>query len=661
MTSMQAHTELTPKEQQAQQYLTKGDYSQAANCYRQAIEAEPEVKSHFWNLGLMLLLQGQEAEAQSTWKLGMAEGELEQIKLLQGLNNILQAAPLHPGVLKCVEASLPYIREPHSFFNVLIPATIKIAHSIRQPKTAARLLTLGLRLEPKNLEVLRYLAGFYINAGDYSQGIETAKLCYSLSDKLIDQLYAVHLLQRGLMEAPDSWQEARAALQQLEDLLQSLFKEQPTNIEPDSVLGLFNANYFAPYLRDDAQKNRQIQNQLAQFAQRAVQNYASEQVKQYQQRTSGDAPSGQAALRHRTGLLKIGYVSHCLCIHSVGWLARWLFQYHDRSRFQIYAYFINSKQGDPLQHWYTQQVTKAYKGGIDGKVIAQQIYQDEIDILIDLDSITVDVACEIMSLKPAPVQVTWLGWDASGIPGVDYFIADPYVLPESAQEYYAEKIWRLPQTYIAVDGFEVGVPTQRRDHLGIPNDAVVYLSAQRGFKRHPETARLQMKIIKQVPNSYFLIKGFAEAEGVKKFFMQLAQEEGVSGSRLRFLPLDPTESAHRANFTIADVVLDTFPYNGATTTLETLWMGIPLVTRVGQQFAARNSYTMMINAGITEGIAWTDEEYVEWGVRLGKDATLRQQVAWKLRQSRHTAPLWNARQFTCEMEKAYEQMWNQYT
>jgi len=129
---------------------------------------------------------------------------------------------------------------------------------------------------------------------------------------------------------------------------------------------------------------------------------------------------------------------------------------------------------------------------------------------------------------------------------------------------------------------------------------------------------------------------------------------------LRFLPEVALEGVHRANLGIADVVLDTYPYNGATTTLETLWMGIPLVTRVGEQFAARNSYTMMMNVGVTEGIAWTDEEYVEWGIRLGKYPDLRQQIAWKLRQSRQTSPLWNAKHFTKEMEKAYEQMWQIY-
>ena len=86
-----------------------------------------------------------------------------------------------------------------------------------------------------------------------------------------------------------------------------------------------------------------------------------------------------------------------------------------------------------------------------------------------------------------------------------------------------------------------------------------------------------------------------------------------------------------------------------------------MVTRVGEQFASRNSYTMMINAGITEGIAWSDEEYVEWGIKLGRDSVLRQEISWKLKESRKSAPIWNARQFTNEMEKAYQQMWEIYT
>jgi predicted O-linked N-acetylglucosamine transferase (SPINDLY family) len=169
-----------------------------------------------------------------------------------------------------------------------------------------------------------------------------------------------------------------------------------------------------------------------------------------------------------------------------------------------------------------------------------------------------------------------------------------------------------------------------------------------------------MQILQAVPNSYFLIKGGVTQPSVQEFFNKVADEFGVSRDRLRFLPDVDTEVVHRANLRIADIVLDTYPYNGATTTLETLWLGIPLVTRVGEQFAARNSYTMMMNVGLTEGIAWTDAEYIDWGIRLGREENLRKEVFWKLKESRKTSPLWNAEQFTREIESAYEQMWEIY-
>ena len=716
--------------QQAEQCLIRGDYAEAASLYEQAIELEPEVKSHYWHLGLVLLLQGQEAEAQMTWLLGIAEGEPEQVELwtvelmqvlqteaqrrekladysvawvirqhgreisptdinnllyliqlsiklekfsgeeltslgviellqseqpievdlgllLHVLQSVLDEAPLHPSTLELATACVAHI-QPQTFIDILVPAAVEIAYSAKQPTLAAHFAELCLRLDAGNTQVLRHLSAFYQDAGDYSKGIEIANLCYSTAETLLEKVFANNLIIRGLMSAGGYWKEAYAAFQQHKILLLSLIEEQPKLLNPDTVLYLFTSTNFAPYFEDEPKNSRFIQNQVVQLCQESVQTYAEEQATQFSLRV----------VSGRTKPLKIGYLSQSFARHSIGWLARWLFQHHDRDRFQIYGYFINSKQiNDPLQEWYVTQVHQAYKGGIDGIEVAEKIHHDEIDILIELDSATLDMTCEIMALKPAPIQVTWLGWDASGIPTVDYFIADPYVLPESAQEYYTEKIWRLPQTYIAVDGFEVGVPTLRRDQLSISSDAVVYISAQRGYKRHPDTARLQMQILKQVPNSYFLIKGLAEQESIKSLFTQIAEEEGVDCDRLWFLPNAPSEAVHRANLGIADVVLDTYPYNGATTTLETLWMGIPLVTRVGEQFAARNSYTMMMNVGVTEGIAWTDEEYVEWGVRLGKDPTLRQQIAWRLRQSRQTAPLWNAKQFTREMEKAYEEMW----
>jgi predicted O-linked N-acetylglucosamine transferase (SPINDLY family) len=725
-------------QQQAYQCLIQEDYKKGMDFYEQAIKAEPWNKSYYWYLGLLLLLQDQEVEAQATWLLGMVDGEEEQIDiwtlelievlkaeaerrrglghyslswvirqhiqeiipedinnllhsvglsilletytgeelsslglfdllknpqtdvdselLMQVLKSILDYAPLLASSLEFAEACIAHVRNPQTFIQIVVLAAVDIAHSLLMPTLAISFAELALRLEPQNLGILQNLAIFYQNSKQYEEGIKLAKLRYSFSRELPDQVFSSHQILRGLMSAGGYWEEVNVVAETHKLLLETLIAEQSTTIHPITVQNLFLSAFFLPYLEDRPQTNRKIQNQLSKLCQTNVQVYAKEQAEQLQKRRLL-----HKKLEKSVKPLKIGYISHCLGTHSVGWLARWLFQYHDRKRFQIYGYFMLSRKNyDPLREWYINHVDQAQICGTSGSEIAEQIYQDEIDILIDLDSITLDINCEAMALKPAPVQVTWLGWDASGLPAVDYFIADPYVLPESAQDYYTEIIWRLPQTYIAVDGFEVGVPTLRRDHLDIPSDAVVYLSAQKSYKRHPGTARLQLKILKEVPNSYFLIKGAANEESITSFFNQIAEEEGVGCDRLRFLPEVAAESVHRANLGIADVVLDTYPYNGATTTLETLWMGIPLVTRVGEQFAARNSYTMMINAGITEGIAWTDEEYVEWGIRLGKDSAQRQQIAWKLRQSRQTAPLWNAQQFTREMEKAYEQMWQIY-
>ena len=733
-------TDVCNWQNKAEQYFIQEKYSQAAELYEQAIAIEPNTISYYWHLGLLLLLQGQEVEAQMTWMLPITEADEEQLPiwinelfqflqieaerreilaeyslawlirqhireinpgdinnllqililslklekfeevdnlndwglieslsekenieintklLIQCLKEFLNTVPLHPINLNLIEASLPYFSNTHQCFSLLLPAAIQIGHTLRQPVLAASLLELHLRLEPNNVEILRHLATFYQDARNYSQGIETARLCYSLSESLADKIFALHLLLRGLMTAGGYWQEICKTCQELETVFQQFIKAERIPLEEGRILRLLTPSFAIPHIKDAPTDFRAIHNQVAEIFNFYIQAFGQSAGKNYCHKNSNNR-----YLSSPTKKLKIGYVSYALRNHSVGWLARWLFQHHDRDKFDIHTYFVNYQLvNDYLQEWYLNQAENPRQLGMNGLEIADQIYQDEIDILIDLDSITLDITSEVMALKPAPIQVTWLGWDASGIPAIDYFIADPYVLPNDAQDYYTEKIWRLPQTYIAVDGFEVGVPTLRRDDLDIPMDAVVYLSAQRGYKRHPQTTKWQMQIIKQVPNSYFLIKGPAEEETIKRFFYQIAEEEGVDCSRLRFLPQVFSESVHRANLGIADIVLDTFPYNGATTTLETLWMGIPLVTRVGEQFAARNSYTMMINAGITEGIAWTDEEYIEWGVRLGKDEALRQQVALKLKASRQTAPLWNGKQFTREMEKAYEQMWQRY-
>ncbi|NEN89893.1 MAG: O-linked N-acetylglucosamine transferase, SPINDLY family protein [Okeania sp. SIO3H1] len=728
-------------QQQATQCLLNGEYAKGASFYEAAIAKEPEVKSHYWHLGLMLILQEQEVEAQTTWLLAMADGEAEEIELwtaelaevleteaerrevindipiawalrqhlreisprdadnllrslqlsikinnyrkeelsssgiiellqsdvgielntellMQLLRDILDYAPLDSESFQLAKACIPHVQDTQVFIDILVNAALKISLLLGKPEQAAELTELGLPLEPENTRLLLQIATFHQNAGNGDQGIEFAKQCYDLLKEIPEQVFASHIIIRGLMHAGRGHStEAKIVLKQHESLLSSLIDLQPKELKQTVALHLFSAGFYFPYVRDNPVANYYLRHKISEICQKNIEIYAKKKLEELKAKNLS-----RSKIKTATKPLKIGYLSHCLRTHSVGWLARWLFEYYNREKFHFYTYLINSRgRNDYLQDWYVQRSYRAYEFTVGSSEILDTIYEDDLDILIDLDSITLDVCCELISLKLAPIQATWLGWDTVGLPAVDYFIVDPYVLPDNAQDYYSEKIWRLPQTYIAVDGFEVSIPSVRRDDFGVSGDAVIYLTAQSGYKYNLDTIRLQLKIIKEVPDSYLFIKDLLKnRELIQDSLNQLAEEEGINPDRIKFMPRVNLSETHRANLGIADVVLDTYPYNGATTTMETLWMCVPIVTRVGEQFAARNSYTMMMNAGITEGIAWSDEEYVEWGIRLGKDEKLRQEISWKLRKSKQTAPLWNAKQFTREMEKAYEGMWQKY-
>jgi predicted O-linked N-acetylglucosamine transferase (SPINDLY family) len=537
------------------------------------------------------------------------------------------------------------------FIYEIVPHTFFIGANLGMVHLRTELLEVCLAYAPSNFRftVLCNLAESTIQENNYDKIVSIGEQCYQEGSQLGDSQHICgsHRLLTALMEAGE-WQRIPAVAEQHQQLIQAFLAKEKT-ITADAATTL-NSSYFLNYVHDEPRLLHRLRDGIGDICSKLV-NSAPKPS------TSNDYYQSLP----KTKALRIGYIASTLSNHSVGWLSRWLFNYHDRSNFEIFIYHVDQKDNQNFNRkFFRDKVDVAHY--LDGKSfeIADLIRRDEIDILVDMDSLSLSTTYEVMCHKPAPVAVTWLGWDTSGCPEIDYFIADPYVLPTDAEEYYRTKIWRLPQTYLAIDGFEVQVPTKRRFDYQIPEDAVVYLCAQKSYKHHPDILRLQMKIIKQVPNSYLLVKMRANPESLMKIYRELADEVGISIEQMRFIQPDPDEMTHRANLQLADVVLDTFPYNGATTTLETLWMGVPLVTKVGQAFVARNSYAFMQQVGVTEGIAHTDAEYVDWGVRLGTDLALRQQVMGKLLNSRKTSPLWNARSFTLEMENAYRQMWEIY-
>jgi predicted O-linked N-acetylglucosamine transferase (SPINDLY family) len=704
--------------------LENNQYDIVSQFYEELIERDPLEISYYWYLGLSYLLQGREEEAQTIWLFVLSQGDEEEVMgWTADLVNILDGEARRQVTLKNWQLSWVirqhiYQINPDNLENLLYLVLLEIKleyfypqklkdwqivdlinsdkletfdtnlllHTIYKlldwpaqevldiiitllkiesqqsaileiieqhiekiyysDKTNAFILTLScLDIIPDRLPLLYKIHQYYFDTGNFELAMKTVNKIRNLaSDKgsKLDSVYLLlytELLAGNWLNIDNQIQEYYQAIQNNLEQHQCPIRNQAEVISITSPLA---------YLKDDLVGNRWLTNQLAKLFQEAVR-------KRFNQVTIDSQRPKDVNKK-----LNIGYIANTLRRHSVGFLSRWLIHYHQRDDFNIHLYLVNQVEDDITEQWFKNKVDKYDNLPANPQIIAEKINQDNIDILVDLDSITNDNTCRVMTLKPAPIQVTWLGLDAAGIPAIDYFIVDDLVLEKNAQEFYQEKLWRLPNCYLSVDGFEIGTPTLTRQDLNIPAEAITYLTLQVGLKRNPATIRLQMQIIKAVPKSYLLIKGAGSEKLIKDLFISIAKEEGIDENRLRFLSGVAKEEIHRANLQIADVVLDTYPYSGATTTLETLWMGIPVVTKVGQQWASRNSYTFMTYAGISEGIAWSDEEYIQWGIKLGMDEELRKKIAVQLQASRQTSPIWNARQFTKDVESAYRQMWQIY-
>ena len=554
----------------------------------------------------------------------------------------------HEYTIELVRLSLPYLGNSPELLNHVITVTRYFAFEKYQPIYSVDLAEAFLPLYPGNLYLIANLFWFYVSVPNYPRGIHLIKEFKDKSQTIDLKMFSQSLLFSGSLRA-SKWSDIPSICQEYKHLIKEFLEKKPQDIHPlvrEALLTVMNPIF---YYEDNPKENRPLLNQIGSFFQETYKEMLGFQEEKF------DKPKQYNPDKK----LKIGYIAQTLKRHPVGLLSRWTINYHNREQFDIHLYMVSQSVDEITKQWFSNPLNKIYYATADSLATYRKIKEDNIDILVDLDSGTGSMVVQVIALKPAPIQVNWLGFDGCGLPAVDYLLADPYVLPENAQEYYQEKIWCLPHAFVAVDGFEIAVPTLRREDLGINNDAVIYLSSQTAIKRNPAMIRLQMQILKSVPNSYFLIQGVADDNSLLDLFCQIAAEVGVETNRIKMLPLYQTET-YRANLAIADVVLDTYPFNGGTTTLETLWMGIPLVVKVGQQWSSRNGYTLMMNAGITEGIAWSDEEYVQWGIKLGLDKNLREEVRWKLRKSRHTSPLWNTKQFTRNLETAYRQMWNIY-
>lgn len=386
----------------------------------------------------------------------------------------------------------------------------------------------------------------------------------------------------------------------------------------------------------------------------ALQRKAAEIYTRSQHPLSHALPEIGKTPRHAK--IRIGYFSADFRNHPVSILAAELFETHDKSRFELTALSFGPETDDDLR----QRVMGAFDRFIDvrhmsDKEVALLARDLEIDIAIDLGGYTQDCRPDIFAMRAAPVQVNYLGYCGTmGAEFMDYLIADPVVIPEESRQYYCEKIAYLPCYMPSDSKRRVADPVFTRKDLGLPKSGFVFCCFNNSNKISPDTFDAWMRILKRVDGSVLWLSSFN-----KKAASNLANEavrRGISAERVIFADLMPLQEDHLARIRLADLFLDTLPYNAHTTASDALWVGLPLLTCRGQSFAGRVAASLLNTIGAPELITSSREEYEARAVGLATDPEMLKEIREKLAQNRQVMPLFDTPLFTRYLEAAYTAM-----
>jgi len=354
--------------------------------------------------------------------------------------------------------------------------------------------------------------------------------------------------------------------------------------------------------------------------------------------------------------LKIGYVSGDLALHPVGVFVQFCVELHNRNCFDIYCY------ADLV---YTDDLTDKFRTISDhfiditeqpAEQVAKKIHDDGIDILIDLGGYTGRVLLEIFTYKPAPVQISYCGYPYStALPTIDYRISDPYA--EGSIKNYTEELIFMPDSFLCMGGgyshtICTPAPCEKNGHItfGTFNDL---------RKINIPVIQLWSKVLAATPDSKLLIRN-RKVEGffARRIYDQFEQC-GIGKDRLIFIHGNLSAEEHCKYYSEVDIVLDVFPFCGATTSLETLWYNVPIITLVGEAHRQRPTYSMLKNIGFTEGVAFTEDEYVEKATAMAAQApqalTLIRHCIYTLARA---SILFQPEAFTHQLDQLYLDAWN---
>lgn len=355
--------------------------------------------------------------------------------------------------------------------------------------------------------------------------------------------------------------------------------------------------------------------------------------------------------------IRIGYFSADFQRHATADLMAHFFELHDRSRFEVTAFSF----GPASDHAMRKRLEQAFERFVDVREqsdvqIAQLARSLEIDIAIDLKGFTQDCRPGIFALRPAPVQVNYLGYPGTmGAPYMDYLMADATLIPEDQRRFYSEKIVYLPHSYQVNDSTRpIGDTRLTRQEMGLPHDGFVFCCFNNNFKFTPDVFDVWMRLLGRIEGSVLWLLGGTET--AMKNLRKEAQTRGISENRLLFAPY--AESAeYLARYRLADLFLDTWHCNAHTTTSDALWTGVPVLTYLGNTFPSRVAASLLRAADLPELITASPEEYEARAAELASDRNRLATIRSKLERNRTTCPLFDTTLSTRHIEDAYVAMW----
>jgi predicted O-linked N-acetylglucosamine transferase (SPINDLY family) len=360
--------------------------------------------------------------------------------------------------------------------------------------------------------------------------------------------------------------------------------------------------------------------------------------------------------------IRIGYFSADFKSHPIAFLMAELFEIHDRNRFEIYAFSLKGAEKDDLMR---MRLSKAFDKFLDMEdkselEVAQIAREFEIDIAVDLGGHTQFGPTGIMSYRAAPIQVNYLGYPGTmGAEYIDYIVADSTLIPADSQQFYSEKVAYLPDTYMVDDSLRTASnKIFTRKDFGLPESGFIFCCFNNSYKFNEKMLQSWSNILKLTANSVLWISENNEAFS-KNLLLEFLKR-GIDNDRIIFAKRLDSMTDHLARLSIADLFLDTHPYNAHTTAVDALKSGVPVLTYSGQAFPARVAASLLNAVGLPELVTHSLGDYENMAIEIALSPEKLSMLKTKLTENKKDKALFDTPRFVKNIESAYIQMYENY-